>query len=96
MEKRKDKEVKLTVYNLISQEKRTVKLTPNTNWEGNGLLGASIRYEDYSQAHRKVAYVSKVYENSPASKAGLIEKTDYILGTLYLELNTLEDLGKHL
>ena len=81
------------VYNLISQDKRTVKITPSNTWGGDSLIGASIRYEDYSHAHRSVAYVSNVYENSPASKAGLVAKTDFILGNQFAKLTTLDDIG---
>ena len=45
LENNKEKEIKVEVYNLISQQKREVMLTPSEKWGGDGLLGASIRYE---------------------------------------------------
>lgn len=66
IEKNIEKEMDMVVYNLISQDKRIVKITPSKKWGGPSLLGASIRYEDYSNAHRQVAYVANVYDNSPA------------------------------
>ena len=89
----KDKEMNIVVYNLINQDKRIEKIIPSDSWGGNSLLGAAIRYENYSDAHRFVAYVSDVYDNSPAFQAGLKENKDYILGTEFLEIKSLEDIG---
>ena len=63
--------MEVQVYNLISQMTRSVKVTPNLKWGGSSLLGADIRFEDYSIAHRTVYYVSDVQRGSPAEKAGL-------------------------
>lgn len=94
IESYKDKPMILTVYNLISQTTRDVQVIPNLNWGGNSLLGADVRFEDYTFAHASVYYVEDVQANSPAEKAGIKAQSDYIVGCNEMEFNELDDIGK--
>ncbi|CAI2358733.1 unnamed protein product [Moneuplotes crassus] len=94
LKKFEGKELELVVYNFISQEKRIVTICPNQNWGGDSLLGCAIRFEDYSDSHKNVFYVADVYPNSPALKAGLVAKSDFIIGTSAGILKSLEDFGR--
>lgn len=90
----KDKEMELTVYNMVSQSKRTITLTPSTKWGGKDLLGAKIRYENYTYAHCFVYFVKNVEKHSPADEAGLLAGSDYIIGSKDFTFNKLDDIGK--
>ncbi len=59
LQKYEGKALELTLYNFISKQKRVVTIYPNKNWGGESLLGWAIRFEDYSEAHKKVFYVGK-------------------------------------
>lgn len=90
-----DKPLELTVYNRYknfffyhfktfafskSQTVRQTQITPSNNWGGQGILGVSIRFCSFEGANQNVWHVISVQPNSPASVAGLIGDTDYILG----------------
>ena len=74
-----NKKITLTIFNIITRDTREVTLIPK-KWTGEGLLGATLRQEEYLLAHTRVLRVLNIYNNSPLSKAGLKPKTDYILG----------------
>ena len=57
------------------------------------IIIAKYLFLDYSNAHRKVIYVSTVYDNSPSSKAGLVSRSDFIVGNKDYEINELDDIG---
>jgi hypothetical protein len=70
------------VWNIKSQEKRLVELTPNDDWGGAGLLGVTIRIDNYGGADERLIRVLDVEQpDSPASVAGLVPMKDYLLGT---------------
>jgi hypothetical protein len=69
------------VWNIKSQEQRFVDLIPNDDWGGAGLLGVTIRLDNYGGADERLIRVLEVEENSPASVAGLIPMKDFLLGT---------------
>uniref|UniRef100_A0A1I7UED6 GRASP55_65 domain-containing protein n=1 Tax=Caenorhabditis tropicalis TaxID=1561998 RepID=A0A1I7UED6_9PELO len=75
-----DKPLEITVYNSKSQSVRQTSITPSQNWGGQGLLGVSIRFCSFDGASQHVWHIISVQPNSPASLAGLIADTDYILG----------------
>lgn len=81
LKENKDKPVELLVWNIKSQEKREVQLVPNDDWPGAGLLGVTIRLDDYGGADERLIRVLEVEQNSPASIAGLVPLQDYLLGT---------------
>mmetsp|Transcript_26456 Transcript_26456/g.41940 ORF Transcript_26456/g.41940 Transcript_26456/m.41940 type:complete len:354 (+) Transcript_26456:41-1102(+) len=78
---KQDTEIILTVFNYKTRIKRDVAMTPNTKWDGDGLLGLVIVREDFTKCDEQCIRVLSVDENSPASAAGLQPQTDYILGT---------------
>ena len=57
------------------------------------MLGTTIRYESWEPNQGNV-HVMKVFENSPAATAGLIELQDYILGTDDITIPTVDYLSK--
>lgn len=75
-----DKSLEITVYNSKSQSVRQTSIIPSQNWGGQGLLGVSIRFCSFDGASQHVWHIISVQPNSPASLAGLIADTDYILG----------------
>ena len=42
-----DRVLHLKVYNCMTQQERDVNLTPRSNWGGTGLLGITIRFDNY-------------------------------------------------
>jgi len=83
--------IKLSVYSSKSQLVREVDLTPSHNWGGQGLLGVSIRFCSFEGANENVWHILDVEPDSPASLAGLLSNTDYIIGADSI-LNESEDL----
>jgi len=75
-----DKPLELTVYNSKSQTVRQTQIIPSTNWGGQGILGVSIRFCSFEGANQNVWHIISVQPNSPASQAGLIGDSDYVLG----------------
>ena len=71
----------IVVWNIKSQTQRIVKLTPSDSWGGTGLLGVTIRLDDYAEADERLIRALAVEHNSPAAIAGLTPETDYLLGT---------------
>jgi len=77
----KGKPIELLVWNIKSQEQRFVDLIPNDDWGGAGLLGVTIRLDNYGGADERLIRVLEVEDSSPASVAGLVPKRDFLLGT---------------
>ncbi len=69
------------VHNIKSNSQRLVKITPSSTWGGAGLLGVTIRLDDYGGADERLIRVLSVEHNSPAAIAGLVPMKDYLLGT---------------
>lgn len=74
-------ELTLAVYSSKTQMVRKIKIIPNSNWGGQGLLGVSIRFCSFAGANENVWHILDVHPNSPADKAGLRSHTDYIIGS---------------
>lgn len=74
------KDVALVVWNCIDLTHRNVTLRP-VKWSGPGLLGAAVRYEKVDGATECIWHVLDVVPKSPADDAGLVPRTDYIVGT---------------
>lgn len=73
--------IDLTVWNCVDSKERCVKMTP-TKWTGGpGLLGAAVRREPVKGAVDHVWRVVDVYRDSPADDAGLVPRSDFIVGT---------------
>lgn len=75
------KELELLVHNIKSNSQRLVKITPSATWGGAGLLGVTIRLDDYGGADERLIRVLSVEHNSPAAIAGLVPLNDFLLGT---------------
>ncbi|XP_046914925.2 uncharacterized protein LOC124495562 [Dermatophagoides farinae] len=75
-----DKSLRLLVYNSKYQNVRQVDIVPTNNWNGQGLLGVSIRYASFENADENVWHVLDIAPNSPADIAGLKAHRDYIIG----------------
>ena len=58
-----------------------MELTPNDDWDGAGLLGVTIKLDDYGGADERLIRVLDVQQGSPAALAGLIKEKDFMLGT---------------
>jgi len=81
LERFKGKPLQLLVWNIKCQEKRLVDIVPSDDWEGAGLLGVTIRLDNYGGAEDRLIRILSVEHNSPAAIAGLVETQDYLLGT---------------
>lgn len=76
-----------------AQEKRFVELTPNDDWDGQGLLGVTIKLDDYGGADERLLRVLEVQDGSPASVAGLMKEKDFMLGTTSVNFANTADLA---
>eukprot|EP00040_Diaphanoeca_grandis_P020179 m.107349 g.107349 ORF g.107349 m.107349 type:complete len:417 (-) comp27785_c0_seq1:78-1328(-) len=74
-----DKPVTLLVYSSKNQNVRKLELTPTANWNGDGLLGISIRFSTFDGASENIWHILDVVPASPSANAGLISNTDYII-----------------
>lgn len=88
------KELELLVHNIKSNTQRFVKITPSSEWGGAGLLGVTIRLDDYGGADERLIRVLSVENNSPAAIAGLTPMTDYLLGTTSTSFDTDSTLAE--
>lgn len=88
-----DQEIELLVWNIKNKTQRFINLTPTTNWEGTGLLGVTIRMDDYITAEENLLRILDIQTGSPASFAGMIPKIDYLLGTTMESFESEEVLG---
>lgn len=86
--------ITLLVWNIKAQEKRIVELSPRTDWGGAGLLGVTIKLDNYGGADEHLIRVLEVDDNeSPAKLAGLIPNEDYLLGTTGTALSDTDVLA---
>lgn len=76
-----DKQLTLTVYNYKNHSLRDVVMVPSSQWPGEGMLGATIRFDTFEDAEEQFIHVLEVEENSPAEIAGLQPSEDFLLGT---------------
>lgn len=74
-----------------------MKIPLHMNWgDQNSLLGTTIRYESYEDAHNHILSVKDVYLDSPSHEAGLSPFKDFILGTREIAFKSLEDFAKYI
>lgn len=83
--------VVLEVFGIIECENREIVVNPRP-WEGEGVLGVSMRYEDAYEAINQVFHVTDVLTGTPAANAGLVAQDDYILGSLEYKLKDIESI----
>lgn len=82
---------KMTVYNTRAHSTREVTITPRM-WAGNGLLGATVRYDVVDPAENHGIRVLEVFPNSPAAHAGLVPFQDFLLGTAQAVFHDIDEL----
>lgn len=81
------------VYNMKSQQARLVQLTPSDQWGGAGLLGVTIRLDNYAGAEDRLVRILTVQPQSPAAIAGLVPRKDFLLGTTHQTLQSSTELA---
>ena len=74
-----NKELNLRIYTLKTRTFKDIIIKTNDKNNNDGILGASVRYENWSISHKKVLHILKVEENSFAEKIGIIPEKDYIV-----------------
>ena len=87
-----DCKVMLKVFNIVTEEFRDVQILPSNSWGGEGLIGASVRWENWKNCEG--LRILEVLPNSHAQKIGLIPKKDYILGTENFSINDVDTFEK--
>ncbi|OEU08556.1 GRASP55_65-domain-containing protein, partial [Fragilariopsis cylindrus CCMP1102] len=90
--------VTLLVWNIKIQEKRIVQLYPNNDWGGAGLLGVTIKLDNYGGADERLVRVLEIMDDidndkSPAFLAGLQPMKDFLLGTTSTTLTSTDILS---
>jgi hypothetical protein len=81
------------VWNIKSQKERLVKLIPSDTWGGAGLLGVTIRLDNYQGAEERLIRVLQVEPKSPAAVAGLVPEKDFLLGTTTQTMDSVSTLA---
>lgn len=69
----------LRVFNVLTQAMRDVVVVPREDWGGDGLMGATIRWEDCIVGD--VLRIVSVVPGSKAEAAGLVPYKEYVMGT---------------
>lgn len=82
---------KITVYNTRANMTREVTVMPR-KWAGNGLLGATVRYDAVDVAENHGIRVLEVFPNSTAAHAGLVPFQDFLLGTPQRVFHDIDEL----
>ncbi|GKY90612.1 hypothetical protein MPSEU_000034800 [Mayamaea pseudoterrestris] len=93
LEEHKNQPIEFLVYNIKSQQSRLVELTPSDSWGGAGLLGVTIRLDNYAGAENRLVRVLTVAPKSPADLAGLVPLKDFLLGTTHQTMDSTETLA---
>mmetsp|Transcript_5908 Transcript_5908/g.12443 ORF Transcript_5908/g.12443 Transcript_5908/m.12443 type:complete len:244 (-) Transcript_5908:6-737(-) len=94
LEENKGKKVEFLVWNMKSQQERIVHLIPDDTWGGAGLLGVTIRLDNYAGAEERLVRVLEIESpQAPAAMAGLVPFHDYILGSTSETLQDMAQLG---
>ena len=76
-----NQEITLSLYSLLTRKFRDIKIVLNPLGCKDGVLGASVKKENWTIANKNVLHIISVDENSFAQKElGLIPFEDYIIG----------------
>jgi hypothetical protein len=74
------KELKIKIYSLKTRTLKELTIKANEKNSKDGILGGSVRYENWSIAHKKVLHIISVEPKSFAEeKLHLISNEDYII-----------------
>lgn len=82
---------KMQVFNTRAHTTREVTVMPR-KWNGNGLLGATVRFDIVDPTENQGIRVLEVFPNSPAAHAGLVPYQDYLLGTAQCVFHDIDEL----
>ena len=75
-----DKTITLKLYSLLYRNFRYIEIKTNPSGSKDGILGASVKYENFENADKNLLHIISVSENSFAkNKLGLIPEDDYII-----------------
>ena len=80
--------VSLRVFNILTGELRDVQVQPSNSWGGDGLLGATVRWENWKNTEG--LRILEVTPESYAHQLGLRPRDDYILGTESHSINDVQ------
>ena len=80
--------VSLRVFNILTGELRDVQVQPSNSWGGDGLLGATVRWENWKNSEG--LRILEVTPESYAHQLGLKPRDDYILGTESHSINDVQ------
>lgn len=91
LERNINKEIPLTVYNIISQESRVVRVNANRSWpDADSVLGIKVKWEKFLLAEENIFRISKVCPGSPGAVAGLKEFDDFVVGSSQFDYENFE------
>ena len=72
--------LKIKIYSLLSRNFKIIEVKTNRSDSKEGILGASVKFENYENAEKKLLHVTSVLENSFAKNIlGLNANDDYII-----------------
>ena len=89
--KSKDCRVFLRVFNVMTQAMRDVVVVPREGWGGDGLMGATIRWEDCIEGN--LLRIMNVIPGSKAEAAGLVALKEYVMGTQEETVTSIDRLA---
>lgn len=76
-----NQEIIITLYSLLTKSFRDIKIKTNSLGSKDGIIGASVKKENWVSASNNVLHIISVDENSFAqNELGLIPVEDYIVG----------------
>jgi len=84
--------VLLRVFNVLTRKTRDATVVPR-QWGGPGLLGGSVRFEEWSGEEDLGVRVLGTQPNSPAAACGLQPDYDFILGSEEVTINGADQLS---
>ena len=75
-----DKTIKIKIYSLLNRNFKMIEVKTNKADSKDGILGASVKFENFENADKRLLHITSVIENSFAqNKLGLIPNDDYII-----------------
>ena len=74
------KEINLTIFSLLKRQSKIISIKCNEKDSKEGIIGASVNFENFINAHKNVLHILKVKDYSFASvELKLKEKEDFII-----------------
>lgn len=83
LQKNKQKEIEISIYSTKSKSFRKVNIIPDDSWTENkedGFIGAQVKYENWSCAHKNVLRFVSISPGSIIEKAGIVKNDDFLIG----------------